>query len=104
MVFGALLGGLAQRAGERFNENAEHQRKIEDWQRSQQLNFLTDQAAKNWDNWDADQQRAHGQQIGKLFGAKEKDVEGWITASKAIHRMIPQIQAVPESLGSSHRG
>jgi hypothetical protein len=104
VVFGALLGGMAIRAGERFHENADRQHELEKWQRSQQLNFLADQAAKDWDNWDADQQMAHGQAIGKLVGAKPKDVEQWITASKAIHGMIPQIQAVPESLGPSQRG
>ena len=104
MVFGALLGGMAMRAGERFHENADRQHELEKWQRSKQLEFLSDQAAKDWDNWDADQQIAHGNAIGKLVGASHKDVQSWVTASKAIHGMIPQIQAVPESLGPAQRG
>lgn len=103
MVFGALLGGIAERAGERFHENTLRQRKIEDWQRQEHLNFLIDRA-KDWDNYDAGQQMALGSQIGEAVGAKPKDVEQWITAAKAIHSMIPQIQAVPEALGPVQRG
>ena len=105
MVFGALLGGMAMRAGERFHENADKQHELEKWQRSQQLNMLSDFAAKNWDNLQEDQQQALGSQMAQVAGFKDpKAVQSMITAAKAIHGMIPQIQAVPESLGPAQRG
>jgi hypothetical protein len=102
VVFGELLGGVATRAGERFHENLQRQRGIEDWQRQQHLGFLTDQI-RNWDNLNADQQTVLGTQFAKAVGANPKDVESWVTATRGIHSMIPQIQATPETLGPTQR-
>lgn len=103
MVFGELLGGVAMRAGERFNENTQRQRAIEDWQRSQRLGMWTDMIRKDWDNMQADQQEAVINQMAPDLGIKPKDAASMITAARGIHGLIPQIQAVPESLGPKGR-
>lgn len=103
MVFGELLGGLAMRGGQRMHEDLLRQRKIEDWQREQTLGQWQDFVSKNWDNMDAGQQQATIDQLAPMLGKKPKDLYPMVTASKAIHGMIPQIQAVPEMLGSTQR-
>ena len=104
MVFGELLGGLAVRAGERFDENTKRQREIEDWQRRARVGMKIDFMRQNWDNMDVDQQTAWVNEVSPDLGVKPKDAMGMITAAKGIHSMIPQIRATPESLGSTQRG